>query len=100
MTRIVNNIKIILCFICHCGSGVEQLTRNEQAVGSIPTSGSKETQLYHYFGNCVVCLLRTQFERIFVKAAHRINSPGSINKQIVTGTVYDDLVILPDFIQM
>lgn len=27
-----------------CGSGVEQLTRNEQVVGSIPTSGSIKKQ--------------------------------------------------------
>ena len=26
--------------ICYCGLGVEQLTRNEQVVGSIPTSSS------------------------------------------------------------
>ena len=29
---------------CYCGSGVEQLTRNEQVVGSIPTSSSKNRQ--------------------------------------------------------
>ena len=28
------------CFPCYCGSGVEQLTRNEQVVGSNPTSSS------------------------------------------------------------
>ena len=29
---------------CYCGSGVEQLTRNEQAVGSIPTTSSTSEQ--------------------------------------------------------
>ena len=35
--------------ICYCGSGVEQLTRNEQVVGSNPTSSSKKT------GFCKAC---------------------------------------------
>ncbi len=29
---------------CRCGSGVEQLTRNEQVVGSIPTNGSTKNK--------------------------------------------------------
>ena len=31
--------------ICYCGSMAEQLTRNEQVVGSIPTSSSRKKSL-------------------------------------------------------
>lgn len=33
--------------LCYCGSGVEQLTRNEQVVGSNPTSSSNIKKRLH-----------------------------------------------------
>jgi hypothetical protein len=49
--RPYSNILLYLrdIFLCRCGSGVEQLTRNEQVMGSIPITGSKVSILLTLF---------------------------------------------------
>ena len=46
---------------CYCGSGVEQLTRNEQVVGSIPTSSSKKSPFLRAFLHVTISLYPFNF---------------------------------------
>ena len=55
--------KVLKTLICYCGSGVEQLTRNEQVVGSIPTSSSKKTDLFLNRWVCLFLCLKVIFTK-------------------------------------
>ena len=67
-----------LIFISYCGSGVEQLTRNEQVVGSNPTSSStpavsnSRPQVFSLFWSFVPALVAGIF---FVSASYQAE-PG------------------------